>query len=187
MNRYITPLIIVTIALSVYVLFINERYKDIQQQLVKVQELEVFLADAKTAREKIDEIALRYQSFPLDADNRLNVLLPDKIDSVKLIVDVESVAKRHGLILTSPSVTGGAPVPNSSDKYIKHNISFKVSSTYPNFRQFIGDLEKSLALRDFSNVSFISTVTAENKNTGNVEPEFTVFDYQVELTSYSLR
>ena len=187
MNRYITPLIIVTVALSVYVLFINQMYKDIQQQLVKVQELEAHLADAKTAREKLDQIALSYQAFPIDADQKLNVLLPDRIDSVKLIVDVESVASRHGLVLTSPSVTGGVVNPNSTDNYVKHSISFKVSSTYPLFREFIADVEKSLALRDFSGVSFISTVTAENQSTSIVRPEFVVFDYQVELMSYSLR
>ncbi len=187
MNRYITPLIIVTVALSVYVLFINQKYKDIQQQLVKVQELEVNLEDAKKAREKLEQIALSYSAFPLDADQKLNVLLPNRIDSVKLIVDVESVANRHGLMLASPSVTDGVLAPNSTDKYVKHNISFKVSSTYPLFREFIADIEKSLALRDFSGVSFISTVTAENQSVSNVRPEFTIFDYQVELTSYSLR
>ena len=170
---------------TMYVLYVDPSYKDIKQQLAKEVEINGYLEQAKEARGKLDDLESQYKAFPVDADKKLNILLPERIDSLKLIIDVNTVAKRHGLEVVAPVVSSSTVNPKNPEKYIKYTLKFKVTSTYSIFHEFLKDIQKSLALRDFSNVTFTSGV--EKDITGSApKPEFAIFDYQVELTSYAL-
>ncbi len=187
-NRYLTPLFIVLVSLGVYFLYIDAAYKSTQSALLDEQVLDGLLVDANNAREKLDKIVSEFRAFPEDAPARLEVLLPDRIEPIRLIIDVDSVAQRHGLTLLTPTVTLATQDPTEPDTYLSHKMRFTVAATYPAFREFLQDLQSSLALRDFSNVSFSApqeiSVDAVKKTAPN--PQFAVFEYDVELTSYSL-
>lgn len=185
MNRYAIPLFLMLLAGTIYVLYIDASIKNIKQQLAKEEEINGYLELAKEARGKLDEIELQYKNFPPDANKKLSIILPESIDSLKLIIDVNTVAKRHGLQVLGPAVTGADGDAQKSGGYAKYKLNFKVSATYPAFQEFLGDIQKSLALRDFNNVAF--TATTEKDAAGNVsKPENAIYDYQVELMSYAL-
>ncbi len=187
MSRYIIPIFLTIIASAMYVVYLDATYQQIQVQLAKEQELLTYLADAKDARDKLDKIAAEYEAFPANADERLNVMLPDTIDPVKLIVDVNDVVEKHGMIAKNPSVSMESEDPKNPGKYRKSTISFGVSATYPGFRTFLRALESSLALRDFSDVSFTANASASGAGPAQVRPEFVVYEYTVIVSSYSLK
>ena len=186
MNRYIIPILLVILSASVYVFVIDAIYSDIQIQQRKEAELAGYLADAKTAHEKLSQIEDNYKKFPSGATQSLLTMLPDKVDPVKYIIDVDTVAQLHGLTVKSPqtSIDDVGFGSKSTERYRKNTLAFTVSAPYSVFYDFLRDMESSLALRDFSDVSFSTQKGAfEGKS---VSPERAVYDYQVTIISYSL-
>ena len=189
MNRYIAPIILLILSGAIYAFYIEKNYQDIRTQFAKEKELSGYLVDAANAQQKLDELAREYQNFPPDADEKLNILLPDSIDHVRFLFDVDAVAKKNGLEMKGGVVEIIKKNDTNNLPYSKAQISFGTTATYPIFRTFLRDLERSLALRDFNNISFKSAeVTDEVVNTKDTfKPDFSVYDYQIQLTSYSLQ
>lgn len=182
MNRYILPIVFSLLSVAVYIFSIDPMWSNIQERLVREQQLTKSLADAKIAQTKIDELKAEYDAFPANADDDLHVLLPDSINSTRLIIDLDAVVKRRGLTMKGPSVASAANDVNGSS-VAAHTFTFSVDAPYLVFRELLRDLEASLALRDLSTISFsASAVDATSK--GN--PEFTIYNYNVSLTTYSL-
>ncbi len=112
-----------------------------------------------------EKIALvsKYNSMdPVELD-RLNTLLPDSVDAVRLIIEVNSIANRYGMSIKDTKVegsensTGGsvaavAPDPNAQ-KFETLSFNFSVNGPYTNFISFLGDLEKNLRVVDISGLS----------------------------------
>ena len=109
---------------------------------------------------------------------RLNKFLPDNIDNVRLIIDMNNIGKFHGMAMRGVSVAGGAeagrpstspPASGGSDaesgeSLLKADsvvISFSVSASYEAFKEFLADLSSSLRLLD---VASVSMATGETKN-----------------------
>ena len=184
MSRYILPFFIVMLAGAMYLFVIDGTYKNIVAGQAKQVELTDYLTQAKDAAQKLDTIANQYKSFPENADQRLSTILPDSVDSVKLIVDINNIAKVHGLEVLSPKVSPEAIDKTKPKKFLTHTISFQTFATYGIFHEFIRDLEKSMVLHDFNKISFTANVADDSKSAN--QPEFAVFNYQVELTSYAL-
>jgi Tfp pilus assembly protein PilO len=187
-NRYITPLLVVAVAMGVYFLYISKVYQHIGQQLAQEQIIEGFLLEAQNARTELDQIIAQHRAFPPDANERLLVLLPDTLDPARLITDVNAVAARHGIAIKGPAVTLGRMDPDAPTEYLSHVLRFKITSTYPVFKSFLVDMEKSLAIRDFEGLAFKSTSFEEEARAASpLPPEFHVYNYEVELRTYSLR
>lgn len=182
MNRYLVPVIFSLLTVGIYVLSIDPLWNDIQQKLVREEQLMKTLADAKTAQEKIDMLKAEYESFPQGADEDLRVLLPDSINPTRLIIDLEAVVNRRGLVMRGPAVSSAEATVNGSS-VAAHKFTFNVKAPYLVFRELLRDLEVSLALRDMSTISF-STSGADATQTGN--PDYFVHTYNVSFTTYSL-
>lgn len=179
MNRYITPIIFLLLAGGLYVLYIDPSYQQIKRGIAREEELKNHLIDAGTAQEKINALKMRYESFPAGADQSLRALLPDAIDPTRLIVDMNAVVERRGLVMKGPSVS--LKGQNSESGVVAHQVSFNVSAPYTVFRELLRDLEASLALRDIADVSFDSV-----GGSYGVSPELVVHSYNLNLTTYSL-
>jgi hypothetical protein len=164
-----------------YVFSIDPLWADIQQKLVREEQLAKTLADAKTAQVKIDELKAQYESFPTGSEDDLRVLLPDSINPTRLIIDIEAVVNKRGLIMRGPAVSSAASVNDSS--VAAHTFTFNVRAPYLIFRELMRDLEVSLALRDLATIGF-TTSGADSTTPGN--PENFVHTYNVSFTTYSL-
>lgn len=190
-QRYIIPLFIVLLATSVGIFYIEPKYKDIGRLLGNAEVLRGYIADADNARAKLDEIARQYSEFPPEGVDRLKVLLPPKIDNMRLITDINNVAWRHGLTVLSPNVTMAAANSKKTTKslVVPYTMDFQVSATYDTFYEFLADLEQSLALRDFVSVEFGAESVSEVAGKGPqkiIPPERIVYNFQVTIVSYGL-
>ena len=106
-----------------------------------------------------------YARIPADGREKLEKLLPDHIDSVRLIIDVNNIAAQYGMKLKNISLTqsdkAAALVASLAlgpvEEHFKSvGLKFGVEGSYDNFRSFIRDLEQSLRLVDIETVSFSS-------------------------------
>ena len=106
-----------------------------------------------------------YARIPADGREKLEKLLPDHIDSVRLIIDVNNIAAQYGMKLKNISLTqsdkaaalaASLALGPVEEHFKSVGLKFGVEGSYDNFRSFIRDLEQSLRLVDIETVSFSS-------------------------------
>jgi Tfp pilus assembly protein PilO len=107
-----------------------------------------------------DQLLSRYNTFPQADMDKLQKLLPDHIDNVRLILDLDSMAAKYGMrvknVTTDDDNSRAAQGELGPDEsaYESVILSFTVTGTYDTFRQFLADLEKSLRLVDVVGLDF---------------------------------
>jgi Tfp pilus assembly protein PilO len=122
---------------------------------------------------------------------KLERLLPDSVDNIRLILEIEKVALPYGMALrnvqydaTVEQAAEAPPAPGeitSGKEYGTWELSFTVQGTYTNFVNFMRDLEKNLRIVDVTSVEFNSDRAAE-------VPGFTsVYQYTVKIKTYWLK
>lgn len=188
MRHYILPVFIVLLAIVTYKFYIQPLYGDIGRARAKEAEVKSALVETDTAQAKLEEIKKRYESFPPDADERLSQILPEKIDPIRLLIDTTAFLERNGFPAKSIGVsdTRGTEGGTSRAAYQTHTITFSLSGSYDTFREFLHALEASLALRDLVEVSF-TTARASSGANDRGRPETAIHEYNIRVTSYSLR
>ena len=100
----------------------------------------------------------KYKNFnPTDLD-RLSKLLPDHVDNVRLILDLDHLALLHQMPMQNVSIgdptkegasaaTISTPDP-ARQKLGSLTLKFSTSGTYEQFKSFLSDLEASLRIVD---------------------------------------
>ncbi len=180
MNRYAIPIFFVLVSVGIYIKYIDPAYAEISAGRSKVAEYTAALKDAKEAQTKIDALKDVQANFPAGYEQALLTIIPNSIDSTRLIIDVDGIAQMRGLHIKGPAV-GEKGTENG---YVKHTLSFSVTAPYAVFRSFLRDLESSLALRDAASVSFSSSATADDLSKSK-SPEFQAYDYNIMIITYS--
>lgn len=110
---------------------------------------------------------------------RLGKLLPKTVNNVNLIIDINNVASNFGLAPRNIEIDdiaeeGKSEKSREANLYNSLDFSFSVTSTYPNFMNFMNALEKSLRLVDVTAISF----TPGEKNE---------YDFKITLRTYWLK
>jgi hypothetical protein len=142
------------------------------------------LKSAKDYADKQDD--LEKQKNDIDPGNlaRLTTLLPDSVDNVGLILSLNALAARSGLILSNIDVssmsgasTGAATTPALAASVSPINsidLSVSAAGPYGAFQKFLQGVEKSQRLLDVRNI----VVTGSNTN---------LYTYQMTIRLYWLR
>lgn len=186
MTRYFAPTLLLLLTVAINGFYIQPLYKDILATRVKEAEVNKALTEVETAQAKLDEITKRYENFPPDADAKLAQIFPEQIDPIRLLIDTTAFLEKNGFPAKNIAVSDGSGSgEGDSQPYRTHTISFSLTASYDTFKGFLRTLEKSLALRDTSTVSFGSAASADAS--GNAKPDSVIRDYAVQVTSYSLR
>ncbi len=158
--RYITAVIFASIATLLVMMYAYPTYKDLSKLKDKEAELSSYVTKATTAQLKIDTLENKFKMFPEGANDRMNAMLPEKIDEIRLTIDITDLATRHGLSLANPSIKKLAIDKGSTLQ--PYMVSISLEAPYSTFRRFLNELEYSLQLRDVTSLSITSgeTITA---------------------------
>lgn len=178
--RFVTGAIFIVISIAIFFGFTNPRYQGVKVIRDEVARYDEALDRAKDLTALRDELNAKYSSFSPDEIDSLNTLLPDTIDTVRLIIDVNNIADRHNLTLLNISVAGGpdqnknqnsGAIGPSGNDYGTIELSFNVSTTYDQFKTFLSDLERSMRLIDVKNISFGAAAEGTGLTTYSVQAE----------------
>src|SRR3990167_8196250 len=172
MIRLIIPIILIGLAITGFFAFTSPLYKDISTLKGEVSSYNEALDNSKALENERDKLTAKYNAISVDDLAKLQKLLPDNIDNIRLILEIEKVASPYGMVLkdvkydaiekdtpknaavSQGGVQGGRTVLTPQKDYGVWNLSFSVSSTYNNFLNFTKDLENNLRIVDISSVSF---------------------------------
>jgi Tfp pilus assembly protein PilO len=179
--KFFAPLVLVIIAVAVFFGFVDPTYSRIKSLSGQEAEYNDALTRARELQETRDRLLSRYNTFR-DADlSRLQKLLPDTIDNVRLVLDIDSIASRYGMRTRNVAVQNEAPLAQAGvigpDQRLYGTVvlSFSVTGTYDNFIAFLQDLERSLRLVDVESLSFAARAGTD------------VYDFNLAIRTYWLR
>ncbi len=186
MSKFITPLILIALAVGIYFTFTAKEVEKAEAIQLVNKEYETAIDNADSLIDIRDELNKKFSAIEPRDLGRLKKMLPDNVDNVRLIIDINDVANKNGFSLRNvrtsatgessdrPNVGGQNTPPVGTDKYNVVTMSFSVTGRYEDFLKFLRELERSLRIID------ITKITLNTSNTG-------VYEYGVELKTYWLK
>lgn len=157
------PIIFIGAAIATFFFYTNPQYQAIKAQGASYQaivEANSKAAQLRVVREKLT--GARKKITEADVD-KLAKMLPDGVENVGLVINIDDIAGKYGLKIRNTKVTDvsargtSAAIGPDSTKYGAISLTFSVSSSYENFLAFLQDLEASQRLVDVTNLSFSSS------------------------------
>lgn len=179
MRNLITPIILIVIAGAIFFGFIDSQYAEVKEISAEMEEYDTALRQVRDLRQAEQNILAKRASFEEVDIERLEKLLPDNVDNVRLLLDLDAIASKYGMTLrgvsvSQPSSLGQNEAEDAGGAGVRFvTVSFAVNSSYRNFLLFLEDLERSLRLVDVDGVSFQSS-------------DVDFYEYQVSLKTYWL-
>ena len=156
MIKTIITLGLVIAAGVLFFLYTKPTYDSLQTRKSDIETYNLALEKAGELQQLKQELLARYQSFsPADID-RLHKLLPDHVDNVRLVLDLDNLASKHGLALQNIAVSAvsraaqgqEAIIGASLATYDSVTMSFETTGPYDRFVGLLTDLEHSLRIVD---------------------------------------
>lgn len=192
MNKGVAPILLLILAVGLYFTFTKSKIDEIKS----INKVNAGYEEALENVEKLikvrDEVLKTYNSIDENDRKRLDKIVPNNIDNVRLIIDIKGIGEQHGLKLRNVKTSAtnassaikaintdqnGAEVASfgsNDSKYEVVTLSFEVSASYKSFVELLKSIESSLRVLDISKIS----VSANETN---------IYDYEVELKTYWLK
>lgn len=159
MGQVLLPVFFLITSVGLFFTYIDGKYTGIQVLLAEQDRLDQALTKSKELQEVRNALISRYNTFTREELDRLQKLLPDHIDNVRLIIDIDNIAATYNLPITEFGFTTSAdPAPEGdaaagdAQPYGSVTMDFSVTATYADFLKFLRDLERSLRLVDVTKV-----------------------------------
>lgn len=174
MFRYILPTILIGVAIVGFFIITNPLYKEISLAREQVASYNEALDNSKALEAERDKLTQKYNSFDPENLSKLQKLLPDNVDNIRLILEIEKIASPYGMTLkdvkyntvnkdvtTSKTMENIQGTENLSHKdYGVWDLGFSTQGTYNNFVSFIKDLENNLRVVDVASIEFSSKTSS---------------------------
>lgn len=170
--RYLLPLILIAAAIGLFVVYTNPAYEvSVKALKDQAQSYDDALNKSQELKQVRDQLLAKYNTFSADDKAKLQDMLPDNVDNIRLVIDINNIASRHSLAVknlqigdtTSGKTTRSTAAVGSSGSAIGSvELGFTVSADYDNFLSFLYDLEHSLRLIDVEKISFNESDTGIN-------------------------
>jgi len=187
MTRSLISLVCVASAIALFFLYTKPTYDKLESKKQQITQYDLALDKANELQKLKQQLLSRYNSFnPTDID-RLHKLLPDHVDNVRLVLDLDTLASKHGLALQNVAISAVANtsasdqtniIGPSTQGYDSLTLNFGTIGTYPIFLAFLTDLEQSLRIVDVVSLA----MGASEGGTG--EP---LYRFDITLRTYWLK
>jgi hypothetical protein len=155
-----SSLILLILAVALFYVFTSPEYQKVKALQASATEYSDVIDNVSKIADSRDALLVDYDAIPLAERDRLSKVLPDNVDTVRLALDLDTIARRYNIALKNVQVERAdsnsslAVLPDSTVPYQKVVVTFGFNASYENFARFLGDLEKSLRIMDVKSVSF---------------------------------
>jgi len=164
----ITIILLLIISIGSFFSYTNPHYKNIEGLHREVSEYQSALDKATEATKIKEELISKYNTFSTDDLSNLQKLLPDTVDNIRLLLDINQVASNYGTNISSLKIDSGTTQSSQNSAggggkaYGSILISFSISLSYENSLKFLSDLEHNLRVTDVNSFAFSSNDTGDN-------------------------
>lgn len=174
---------IIGASVGVFLLVIVPKYDEAKAIKADIATYTASIATATKLKQSRESLVTKYNSIPkADLDN-IKTLLPDSVNNIKLIIQIDSLATKNGLTslrnvdynsdqntgagaTATPTATPGpSPTPGTvagagnfpagkKNPYGEFVMTFTTTGQYKNFLAFLSDMEQNLRIVDVTSISF---------------------------------
>lgn len=162
MKKYL-PLILIVISIAIFFTFIDPQYDEIQKLSKQKKDNDNMLQLAEELQRRREILQGAYNNIGLNERRQLERLLPDTVDNVRLVLDINNIAENYGISIQNidiskevASPTQNANVSSSIERTSDIGtitLGFTVTSTYEVFLNFMKDLEETLRVVDIRSLN----------------------------------
>ena len=184
MTNRLLPVIFILIALGIFFGYVNPTYSaKVKTLRDDIRGYDAALAAARAFNDKQAELKNQRNALSEEAVDRIKAFLPDGVDNVQLILDLNALAVRSGIELSDFDVGSseeeesgqiGVGALESDLPYESLDITLTGVGTYEAFKKFLSGIEWSLRPLD------LVELTVDDSPTG-------VYTYGMTFRIYWLR
>jgi len=194
MTKTILSIIFIGASIMLFVLYVRPTYDQVQNNRADVARFDEALAKTKEIQDLKSSLLTRYNLFAGDNLDRLQKMLPDHVDNVRLVLDMDGIASRYGIRIqnvgvqetnkdssdASGTILNGGTSQNKP--YQSLTLQFEVISTYDEFVLLMRDLESSLRIVDLVSLS-VKPRSEKIESLSTTQP---IYTFGVSLRTYWL-
>lgn len=183
MKKYL-PLILIVISVAIFFLFIDPQYEEVQKLNKQKRDNDNMLELSKELQRRREALQTKYNAISPEERRQLEKLLPDTVDNVRLVLDINNVARNNGVTIQNIDVSKDADISQKNTNVSTSvdrttdigtiRLGFTVNSSYETFISFMKDLEETLRVVDVRSLNI-------RQGQGNL------LTYQVVIETYWLR
>jgi hypothetical protein len=159
--KSLIPIFLILASVGIFVFYINPTYQTIKSLQVDIASYEKAFSKSNEVLKKRGELQAKYKQFTSADLDSIKKLLPDHIDNVQLILDINGIARlpEHNMLISKIKIEEDksdttVQIGPNNKLYSSILVSFKTKAEYSKFMSFIKELEQSLRLVDITNLSF---------------------------------
>lgn len=160
----VLPVILLLISLGLFFGYVNPVYtQKVLPLQAEIQQYNSTLAAASDFNKKEVQLAADRDAIPAVGIARLETYLPDGVDNVQLILDLNALAAKSGIQLSNFDIksnqgtisNGSNQLPLEGQNQVVDSIDLNVKAvgTYSGFRTFLEGVEQSLRPMDLVQTS----------------------------------
>lgn len=190
MRKYL-PIILILLAIGIFFVIIDPQWNEVKDLQDEKEANNEMLTLAKDLQDKRDRLRNSFNNISTQEKEQLAKLLPDTVDNVRLVLDINNAAEKYGVIIRNITVQSEDEQKNIDSQIITSDLNddigtitlgFSITSTYDVFIQFMQDLEEALRIVDIRKLEAQRIVQQSPLGTNT---EF--LNFNVELDTYWLR
>lgn len=192
--KLILPILFIGIAVVAFMFGVNPWYNDISVLRSEILNYNTALNDSAELQKTEDSLIKTYNSIKQSDKDRLNNFIPNSVNNIQFILEVERIASLHNMPIkdlkfeakkqnSSNGSTVVAQVGVDDKPYGIFPLEFATEGTYDSFVLLLKDLESNLRLVDVKSISF--SVPEGVKTTDGVDPN--IYKYSVKIETYWLK
>jgi Tfp pilus assembly protein PilO len=164
MFKIILSILLFVVSGGLLFAYASPTYTKTQAVLAEVGQYNEANSKVREVQELRNALAAKYQLLSPQNIARLQSMLPDHVDNVKLVLDIDGIAERRGIRIGNviarneddKTTAPGAVVPSlgidsalsDAQQYKSLVLEFNVVASYSDFVLFMRDLEQSLRIVD---------------------------------------
>jgi len=167
-NRFFIPIavvLVICIFIASYFTFIEKEIANIKNiGVVDFQKKKNELSEKNALLDKIKKVHESYLKINKDEIKKISLILPEEKDTASLFMEVESLARKSGLLLNGVDIAqGGAisvPASGGTDSPAlninKLNINLKIQGIdkYDKLKLFLNNIEKEIRILDLNSLTY---------------------------------
>lgn len=202
MVKFVIPGVLIGAAIALFWFVARPFYAEISALRATVASYDEALGNSKALEAERDKLTAKYNTFDPADIIKLEKLMPDSVDNIRMILEMEKIALPYGMTLqdvrydnsagnnssgNSSGVIGEGSVQQRTSRvpYGTWDIDFSTESTYDNFLSFLKDLERNLRILDISSINFSSSASGDIEG---LDPNLPLsYKYQLKIKTYWLR
>ena len=161
----LTPVILIALSIGLFMYYIQPQYDKVGVLQAEIEKYDDAISAAGQLRNLRNDLVDKFNSFSTADLRRIEKFLPDQIDDVRLVLDINRIAEDNDLILEDITIDAPEEKPSEQSRlnvgtvvdesgFNILEVGFSFDATYEEFLSFISDLESSLRVIDITRLDF---------------------------------